>query len=344
MSLQENRALVPIDVPRQESGVSSDNFYDFLLGDPASLPHEHELSSRLDVSWLASHMQELDKQARKGFALSEEERTKKIEMVEGFKFIPREQKDSLLKGINKEVELERGQTMYLNREDYNTYLTGIRHGGPYSVERDLENILDANNIPVLEMHTHSTDVLPSSADYLTLTLDPYNDGGHIIRAIIVLCPRIQVLAVATRNTPSFSSWEEARQFADEVQDQFFQLKRERIIQLFQRKQAIEKVRSEAEVENFRRTIESVAHMERKLMNGPITYEELEILVHGVVEYSKAKTAELAPRLKRVQSRAERKFLEATEKTNTEGHIEGARKFGVKLYTATDFRHFQATSL
>lgn len=110
-------------------------------------------------------------------------------------------------------EQEKARSLYFSLDKNNTDSTEIIFGTEKYRVPATEQLLDLffqGNIPMIGVHTHPNVGMLSPEDYTPLLLD--RGGAPLCRAVMVIDPSIQVLAIATKDTPRFSNIDSLHQY------------------------------------------------------------------------------------------------------------------------------------
>lgn len=109
-----------------------------------------------------------------------------------------------LKPVNLEGEAEVAKAVFFDVKTGLVGATDTVHGDFTSVRSAFVDAYGNDRLPLLEMHTHPTESFPSVIDYQFMLLGNPEAKVRAIRAIAVLCPQTQILALATDQTPMLS--------------------------------------------------------------------------------------------------------------------------------------------
>lgn len=126
----------------------------------------------------------LRERKEEGFILNEETRQKL--------------KDGGATNIDTKAEAEIARTIYY---DYSTQSIKYIDRTDNKVGAVSHIALELGQKPLLEMHTHPNERWPSINDYVKLFMGLPNERERISNAIMVVCPKTQVLALPTDLTP-----------------------------------------------------------------------------------------------------------------------------------------------
>lgn len=104
----------------------------------------------------------------------------------------------------KKEEMERFRNVHFNPFD-NTYNFGpIYEGEAYKSSSDIFDVLEEGKEPLLEIHTHPRNSLPSPSDYARMIMGK-NPDTRVLKGGLLLTPDFQILSIATPRTPIMAS-------------------------------------------------------------------------------------------------------------------------------------------
>ena len=251
--------------------------------------------------------------------------------------------DDLRQVADVQIPGERSATVFYDETAGELGLTEVRFGEAFKGTYEL--VINSDDGPVRHrlfvMHTHPFDSLPSTIDYQPVLFGDPEIGHRFAPGIIVLCPDMQILALATGETPILSPdvvTQYVRSFElNDISDK--DATYQSYEQVAQAAASIQQVHEDA----IRRSAERYALMTNRVNSGRLD----------------AKTAAriLKRRLQREQARAEREGTALTDKAGkhlanahtTENryinslNIAFARSIGVKLYVSSDMENFDEFS-
>lgn len=235
--------------------------------------------------------------------------------------------------------VERYRSIYLDGSDDAVKVSDITHGEYTSTTTDTLDLFKRGHNPLFEIHSHPIDSLFSDADYQRMIMDVTVAGGmRILRGAILVCPNIQILALATPQT-MFTSPEQVELFRKKYDLEDSETGR--------RIRKIQMELGEMIDEPFVRLFENAANLSR------LSSEEIDYYVKGL--YSDQEFGVVKERLMRehatfvdtVEQGAISRLKEVgdpliVERRRLHGleEMEIAREVNAKLYIATDFRHFK----
>ena len=187
---------------------------------------EADLPYHLFLGPYSSIMQRLYAQSRQVFIENESQRNERFKDAEEMKRRYPPTTNPLLKiafhifnkefiqMINKKAEGERGIVVFMDSLTQEISTTDIAHGEYCSVYLDSPYaLISSGKLPLMRQHTHPDDALFSPTDYFNLITN-YDGNGRGIKAEMVLCPNLQVLALATDKTILLPSGEARRLIGD----------------------------------------------------------------------------------------------------------------------------------
>ncbi len=270
---------------------------DSLKGGPSKFPNQFSFNGTYEV--FGDYMRELDGQR------------------------PRVTQEHLL-GIKIEDEVEVSKTIYYDGEMNSVRVTDPVQGDHGSVRSSITKAYDAYKRPLIEMHTHSEESLPSVEDYQFILMGNPEAKSRAIRAIAVLCPKIQILALATDQTPIltpdqlrqlFAEWDEPNG-KDEKYLKTLKNRWERVLDIVVEAHKVyqEKIseKSNKDTERTTQDVEAEDDFSRVL----------------------AKATRIGPK-------ASAKYGTHVRKAFTRLQLQFAKEMGIKLYISTDFKNFAA---
>lgn len=203
--------------------------------------------------------------------------------------------------------VEKGRIVFRGPSNPEVQFSEIVEGEPpaprmhATVDPGAEAVKAEGNIPLIAIHEHRKPVMPNDFDYLYVAL-------RDIRGSMVLCPDIQILTVATEDTPTFENEGEVIKFLDEWEEKFNTEIPEAVAVL---KEEARKIAEQGKIQWLRQQIE-LGNESGEVYN-PDTNPE----------YVKVKES--------LRSCEPKEFNRI--------HMEIARAMGVAIYTSTNMRNF-----
>lgn len=323
-----SRSLVLKNELSYESGKSVNGF--LLARDLAlsggRLP-EHVLPRNIDMNFFTQDMRFLYDQQRLDYVMSEGQRKKGYAQLKGCKptMVGNVLEEIRRDKLERKEAVERGLSKFFDPKTGRIISTPISFGSYRSVRifggREL---MKQGILSVLEIHTHPYSFPFSFADYNFLMIDQ-SIGG--VGGSIILNPDYQVLAVATTQTPSLTTWEEADLFSKEWRKSFERdYKTERIKLRIKMRVLKEKGYSD---ERYASLIESCYEAA-----GKRDFTNLSFLTAQLDEIRK---------LRERDNDLNDLVVANHNKMVIHGSLEFARTIGLKLYISSDVQNFSAFS-
>jgi len=205
----EARSLVRVEKrPSLESiAIGSSNLVGYLAARGRFDARESQLASNLDLITIVPFVEDVYAERRKAYAQSQEDRDFLISTAE---FIRRSSQNigpatkEMLERIesqaSEKANVENSSVIYYDPKEKAIDASPVNFGEIEKVEISTLDVLREGNRPMIEIHTHPNDSLFSIEDYSRMLVD-FHNGMRLVKSIMVLCPNIQVLGIATNRTP-----------------------------------------------------------------------------------------------------------------------------------------------
>ncbi len=114
--------------------------------------------------------------------------------------------DKMLEQTDKPVTVEQTRVVFIDMKG-NLGSTSSEYG--YGEEVDMgvpfREAREKTALPVVAIHTHPKDANFLFPDYKPLVLGDSHEDFRLVKSMVVLCPDMQIMAVATKDTPIFSN-------------------------------------------------------------------------------------------------------------------------------------------
>lgn len=190
---------------------------------------EAVLPSHLVLGPYSPIIQRLYAQSRQVFVHRESSRTAGFKVLEKMRINPlwqnplfneglREIEQEFRQMVTKKDAGERGITVFMDPLTQAIGTTEVILGDYVSVPggfHSIDETIFSEKLPLIHLHTHPDNVLFSPNDYYPLITRAALYGyGRRLKAVMVLCPSLQVLALATARTMLLSSDEASRLIGD----------------------------------------------------------------------------------------------------------------------------------
>lgn len=240
-----------------------------------------------------------------------------------------------IKPINIEGEGEITRIIYYDVNANSVNATDTVRGGLSSVRSLFPDTYEEDKVPLVEMHTHPQAQLPSNVDYQFMLLGVPEAKIRGIRAITVLCPELQLFALATDKTPILdpeglhqllTQWYEPNRQHEVEGGKYLKTLENRWNRVFTFITRAYQQRQEKIVERFKRDMDRI--------DQDLEPEGWE----AENEDSYPKTLE---RINRLGPKVLGKYAKHLNKVFSRIQLEFVRNMGIKLYISTDFKNFTA---
>jgi hypothetical protein len=308
-------------------------------------------AKNLDLSLYASKYRDLLHISREVFVRSEEER---LRLTSGKEYDDPSFPAYLepLRGMFAEAAKEyaeekgkgeRSKVIYYDFERRIIWNTETTHG-EYATTTvptyDLFSTLIPGNgegrkLPLLEVHTHPENGLFSPKDLLRMV----HGSGQVrgIRGSVVLCPDIQLLALATAQTPVYPQ-SHISQFLEEWESKIAEQDEHEGTKVFEQRRITREHYDEYMNEIFKE-IEGTCWAYKELLDkGEITVDQYARFFKR--EFHKSKNyRERHERVERMEAASKRKRDAFVNRMHDSAHIKMLRELNIKLYSAHDLAYF-----
>jgi hypothetical protein len=194
---------------RERIVVQDDTFFDYLLPVGPLADAQTGFAAKLDLHPLTPSLQEIYSYSPQSMRENEEEETfLHAGQLSNPGTLSRQRNPNLQESGETVSLVEWGRTVYCDPENATIQITEIVEGQPSApgedptVEPGVLSTLRDGHIPLLPVHVHPENGMLNDFDYAVLLQKAYPDGQPAVRASMVLCPDMQILAVATNETPA----------------------------------------------------------------------------------------------------------------------------------------------
>lgn len=346
--MENSREIVPINKERENvfTVSSGQPLFEYLTGN-LSLPNSRvEFSPNLNLDGYSSFLTNLYKKRKVGYVFSQNERdemTKKPEDV-SFETVFQETAKAFYEK-NKDfadikAHTERCRVLFAG-EGNKIKSTRIVHGeftnvliGPILLKAYRSGKL------LTEVHTHPEDSLLSPIDYQALISEVKQE--RLMKASIVLCPGIQILAIATPQTPLLQI-EDTGPYINQKVEAIKKCIDPRISTVFGRHQRLTDITSKFHVSQLGKVFEEMKALQEKEARGELTKQEVEAELAYLLEKGKIESDAFGEKLARVSKKTSDKAWATSNKLEEALNLEIARELNIKLYYSTNFRDFKEFS-
>lgn len=329
--------------------IHSNNFVHFLL-DATVTPSSESFARTLDIALFKPVAEHLYSERQEGFILNEQERQQLLDSRKEDKDVLNmsPQGRAAMEDLNKHTTefanlqgvVERSSVSYIDPSTYMFEYTQANHGAYSECRILIGQILEEEKIPLLEDHTHPHNHLFSPIDYVRLLSSL--DGEHrIVRAIRVLCPDMQLLALPTSDTPLLDI-EEALKLVDEW-DQEYTTDDDIQKKLTEKCERIMRYTFGSLVRIQKYGGERIIALDRASVGGQWSEAQLKESIDREVAEIRFIRDRIADEYERSYSTSFRALCDYSERKVNYGLIEFARDMALKLYISRDMQHYMAFS-
>jgi len=195
--------------------------------------------------------------------------------------------------------------------------------------------------PVVEVHTHPDNALFSPVDYTSM-LSSLANGQRFYRGGIVLCPDVQILALATRQTPLYS-YEEAVSLTKRWTDEIYTTQDRSLKKLKETYHAISQYGTGYMNTLAEEIAPQLAELEAMQERFKLSEDEVKKAVIAIIYQNRPTIDHDDAWHGRILSRARRKLNDESSRLNNELLIKLARDLNVRLYISDNLTDFVAFS-
>lgn len=314
-----------------DSSISQEKILKHLQGTEPLKGRPEDFPTTLDLGILEGEIRGLREQHIEGFAHTEDDRKRLLEEGHDPEWVNR-----------KVAEAEVARTIYFDRQTGKVeyFDSTDHHESSVSVRSDGRLL---GNAPLLDLHTHPAESLPSIQDFFPLIEGLPELQRRVHRGIMILNPDTQVLALATDATPLLKPVDAAALINDWMQ-QAADAAQESAAPHVKR---IDTVRN-ALVGRIQKQLDSYIEASRNHVDKLISASKRGEDVTGIDGEEADAAEELAikrdktlERGRRLLEKPKRRHQDAMSRSFTETQLQFVKQMGIKLYRATDFRHFEA---
>lgn len=336
-------------VPHQSPGlVDSNNLIFFLGGDPGLWEPNQRFAPVLDLSYLTPALVEMNEQKVMGDIFDEQQKEELLadfplpvlpsdnlapEIDETLKFLS----DKYVERVRAHGIVECSRVFYFDHDTKEFEVSDIILGTYSSVASPLADFIDTSKLPLLDIHTHPGNGLPSAIDYLPIITKAYIglEYPSLTHGIVVVGPDIQFLALGTKLTPVFDV-DTAVQICNEY-DERTEEEKTRIDSLKKRWSGVLRALPDCIIPMWIEHINALPENERD------TWADRAIQGASDEELYGEKISRYMRRRTEILERAEYKYMSYFLSSANRRLIEFPRLMNIRLYSSTDFRNFREFS-
>lgn len=341
--LESSQTTVDLYRPHE---IDSSTIMPYLWGDIPFNQSNLKFSSYLNLGLLKPYFEYLQRNSQEVYVFSEEQRRELVgypddpEATSSKHPLQRRIRESLESFANIRSVGERSLVIYYDPEKSLIDATEVIHGEFGSTTAATYEVFQAGQIPLMEVHTHPHNELFSPLDYYRMIVNLFNEPYRMLRAAVVLCPDIQVMALATPQT-SLISQSMFQELADNVSFDEAETLREN--QLLARRDDVILAMGKRAKQLLEKGVEHLKELEDYYTRGLISEEEFSQLMDNDGQEMESQYKAYAGRCTVLANRIFEVLLGYQKHTTNRKLLAFARGVGIKLYSSTDFQHFRAFS-
>lgn len=237
--------------------------------------------------------------------------------------------DSFMHLQPKVGHIEQARVVYIdvNNGELGSTSSTFGYGVEVSVFEPLQEAIAKNGLPIMSIHTHPEDANFSFADYSPLLMGSSTEGVRLMKAQVVLLPKMQLMVVVTRDTPIFTEGDDVNSLVsgrrDELDQQELQLARKSLAKL--------------KAFSDRKRLADLVNMLREALG-----EEHKAMVDELAKRGGIQANESALLQAEIGKETKRAPDESARIINT-AQVSFARELNLKLYFSQDMRTFKEFS-
>lgn len=313
-----------------EITIDSANLVDFLTQQDY-LEHVHlRFAPYLDLSFLETSLRELA-EFRKIVNVFPTEELQRLSPEDPWGIIERL--------ADKKGRAERTRTVFWDPDKNLIFITPIISGDFSSTGTQINDLLDQDFCPMLLIHTHPSLGLFSPNDYAYLLAESDMVGKRIVPALLVMSPGFQVLALATPQTPLFTSYDKVNGFIAEKNVSIEEAGGQRKKELKSRRERVVEIFQEHLVKAQEGEIRYLERLSKEIESGQISEEELQVMAKEREKIFGSQLNKYYEKYLRVLQRVSLDFWSYVERLINEKLVRCTRDTCVKLYFSTNMKDF-----
>lgn len=329
-------APLPVEVSRIAK-IGTSNFTEFLTGRSTTYSGDairadlDDFEKQIEVPEpVHQAIKEMYEQKREGSFASPASEERERQMAAQVDLLSPGLGEEFLKREKKNETLEQARVVFEDPQtgELGSTASTFGYGSEVSLFEPIQEAIGQGCLPVLPIHTHPRDANLSFDDYsLMLTGIGNNQHDRLMTSTMVLLPSMQILALATKDTPVFGNGQDLDKFKSSHHEEFRQN------EILLMKQFIELMQKLAK----RQDLIKMAEMVRSTLG-----EKHKDVVEQALSQYDIKGGE-SEELEQMMAAAQKKGTDASAKLINSALIAFGRELHVKLYFSLDMRNFKEFS-
>lgn len=242
---------------------------------------------------------------------------------------------------SKKDAVERASTVYMDFVNGRIANTKIVEGEYRSVLPDgaeLLEISDRGDLRLIDVHTHPTDTLFSPPDYYQLIAGDPEHNLRLFKAIIVLCPDIQIMAIPTSQTPIMPP-DEATDHLSQLKNEFYETDSEKSGVVLKRHKVITNALLRTVKKDWDETQEYVRTLAVEIQKGSVDQTAAEDKLAGHLEPAFGYAHKQGQKYLRIAEKISHRANLLDAQLTASLLMKCARDLNVKLYSSTNMQDF-----
>lgn len=238
--------------------------------------------------------------------------------------------------ISKQLVLpkERSATIFYDPSTNQNGFTDVNQGDFTTVDSPTAKVIKEGKRPIIEVHTHPINSLPSPPDYANMLTEL--EGIRAVRAIAVLNPNNQILALVTEQTPGIEPEIVQSKIPDMVSKTYYGLDPQEVKRLFDLKRRFSFIFN-AEKKVKVNLVKNLAQIAESQGINSLDDPKLEAIVNDFIEIQRC--ISLGLRLENLRDNSGKKMYDKERKITELVNYLFAQQIKVQLYFSTNMRNF-----
>ncbi|MCL5784288.1 MAG: hypothetical protein M1142_02960 [Patescibacteria group bacterium] len=341
---KEKLALVVEDNP--EPVINTDSLTYYLLGMNFLWSPHQRFAKYLNLGFYTPKLIEFHNERRMVDIHDEEQKNKFLSIDFGdttsdtsFARARKRIKETALEFANVKGESEDSLSFYYDLVDYQIKSVRSEPGSFGSTPAAIFKVLDMDNcVPLIEVHKHPEDSFFSAQDYHPVLTKAWKESPPLCNAVLLLCPNIQVLSLATFQTP-VSSQKDAEKLFKPVDENLLEGKEIEHQRNMKRISRLIKQRGNIPLKTLKSYLTEAAPIEAEMAKQGATSEEIYRVMKEIAERYRKQSEQYLSKIDHSMDQAAEKMLSLLHKTAEGNLINFARSICTVSYISRNFRDF-----
>jgi hypothetical protein len=232
--------------------------------------------------------------------------------------------------------------VYMDIQDGGLKTSKPKFGEFGSTIVDFTEIIREGNMPLIAAHTHPRDALPSPEDYTPLIKNVFDNGKSLTKEILVICPHIQIAAIASPQTPILTI-SETEEWLSQWQEEIESVGGSRMVGMNKREEELFSAMTKTYEETIQRFASKIDESYLLVEKGLVTEEEhkinIELLANKLIKRNEHKSGTIKKYIFKIRHRRET----LSKQSLNQVLVECARSLNVALYVSDNMVEFHLAS-